>query len=104
MNDKIRVFLQKLAEDSELAAKFKACRTVDEAYEVACSVADGFTKEEFIDAMKLLHAAANGGVSDEDLGKYAGGGDSVFSIYSDTGFVTGLPHSFFCAPPPFDIL
>ena len=84
MNENIKVLLQKIAEDESLTAKFKACQNVDEAYAVASGVADGFTKEEFVAAMKELKASAanNGDLSEEDLAKMSGGfvSDVLYSI------------------------
>ena len=75
MNETIKAFLQKLAEDNELAAKFNACKTADEAFAVASGAAEGFTKEEFISAMEQFKASVEntGDLSDEDLSKFAGG-------------------------------
>ena len=81
MNGNIQKFLEKLSQDPELIAKMGAIQDPDEAYRLASSVQDGFTKEEFITAMKEL-AAANGDLTDADLKKYAGGSD-VTEVVSD---------------------
>lgn len=74
MNENIKLFLQKIATDSELAAKMQDLKTADEAYEFASSIQDGFTKEEFFEAMEKIKTAAEGQeLSDEDLAKLAGG-------------------------------
>ena len=85
MNESIKKLLVKAAQDPELAAKMSAIQDPDEAYKLASSVQDGFTKEEFITAMREL-AAANGDLTDADLKKFAGGTDTkeVFSIASAT--------------------
>ena len=77
----MKKFLEKLAQDPELVVKMSAMQDPDEAYKLASSVQDGFTKEEFITAMREL-AAANGDLTDADLKKYAGGSD-VTEVVSD---------------------
>ena len=76
MNEKIKEFLQKAAGDEALAAKLEACKSPDEAYALASGVVEGFTKEEFVSAIEKLRAAAGNDaeMSDDDLGKLAGGG------------------------------
>lgn len=77
MNENIQMFLQKLAQDPEVIAKFNATRDPDEAYALASSLQDGFTKEEFISAMTQVSAALeNQDLSDEDLEKISGGGST----------------------------
>ena len=84
MNDKIKEFLQKLAQDEQLYAKFETCKTPEEAYAVASGAEGGFTKEEFIAAMTELNAA-NNDLNDGDLKKFAGGVDwSLATILSAT--------------------
>ena len=77
INEKIADVLRKITEDETLAAKMSAIQDPDEAYKLASSLQDGFTKEEFITAMKEL-AAANGDLTDDDLKKFAGGDDTVY--------------------------
>ena len=43
MNENIKKFLEKAAQDPELTAKMSAVRDPDEAYELASSLQDGFT-------------------------------------------------------------
>ena len=85
MNESIKKFLEKAEQDPAFITKMRAVQDSDEAYRLASSVQDGFTKEEFITAMKEL-AAANGDLTDADLKKFAGGTDTkeVFSIASAT--------------------
>ena len=75
MNENIRKFLEKAAQDSELAAKLNAIKTPDEAYALASSVQGGFTKEEFVSTMEQLKASADNAseLTDEDISKMAGG-------------------------------
>ena len=72
MNEKIKLFLQKVEGDEALAAKMRDIKNPDEAYALAASVQDGFTKEEFVAAMEGIR---NGDLSADDLGKLAGGVD-----------------------------
>ena len=84
MNENIKKLLEKVAQDPELSAKMRAIQDPDEAYKVASSLQDGFTKEEFLNAMKEL-AVASGDLSDDDLKKFAGGGGSM-----DVSLVTSI--------------
>ncbi len=54
MNENIKKFLEKAAQDPELTAKMSAAQNPDEAYKLASSVQDGFTREEFITAMPFI--------------------------------------------------
>ncbi len=73
MNENIRKFLEKLAKDEELQAKLAKIRDPEEAYKLAGSVQDGFTKEEFIAEMKKIYAEITKDLSEEDVAKLAGG-------------------------------
>ena len=75
MNENIKKLMQKVAEDESLQAKMQAFTDMDEAYEFASSIQDGFTKEEFTDIMKKLSEkmSDNGELSDDDLASIAGG-------------------------------
>jgi len=73
MNENIRLFLEKLSADEELQAKISQVRDPDEAYAIASSLQDGFTKEEFVEEMTRLKAAMEESLTDEDLAKSAGG-------------------------------
>ena len=72
MNENMKKFLEKAAQDPEFIAKMSAIQDPDEAYKMASALQDGFTREEFITGMKEF-AAANGDLSDDDLKKFAGG-------------------------------
>ena len=76
MNESMKKFLEKVAQDPELLAKMSAVQNPDEAYRLASALQDGFTKEEFITTMKDL-AAASGDLTNDDLKKFAGGVDTV---------------------------
>ena len=73
MNKNINLFLKKLLTDEELRAKFEAAKSPEEAYQLACSVQDGFTMKEFVEAMQVLYGADNADITDEDLAAAAGG-------------------------------
>ena len=88
MNENIRKFLEKVAQDPEIAEKLSTIRDADAAYALASSVQDGFTKEEFVSAMEQLKASADNSaeLSDEDIGKMAGGTEQE-GAYSAVGSV-----------------
>ena len=77
MNENIKAFLVKLEQSPDLQAKFAQIRAPDEAYKLAASIQDGFTKEEFVSEMTKIHDAQSEGLSEEDLDKVAGGVDEV---------------------------
>jgi predicted ribosomally synthesized peptide with nif11-like leader len=74
VNQNIVEFLKKIADDEELQAKMQKAANPDEAYAIASAVQDGFTKEEFVEAMQALNAQTSQELSDEDLAQVAGGG------------------------------
>ena len=86
MNEKIKLFLQKVEKDEALAAKFQGITNPDEAYALAASLQDGFTKEEFISAMEQLNS---GELSDDDLAAMAGGVNEKSVIISGASAVSG---------------
>ena len=88
MNESIRKFLDKVAQDPEIATKLSAIKDADEAYALASSVQDGFTKEEFVSAMEQIRDSSENGaeLTDEDISKMAGGGITEVAI-SATGSV-----------------
>ena len=90
MNENVSLLFQKVQEDEVLAAKFKSITNPDEAYALAASVQDGFTKEEFISAMEQLN---NSDLSKDDLAAIAGGDEiSEFVVTSvvSTGMMASL--------------
>jgi predicted ribosomally synthesized peptide with nif11-like leader len=78
MNENIQAFLNVLAEDKALQAKLAEAQTPDEAYALASSIQEGFTKEELIETMMKLKALApeEEELTDADLEKVAGGGSA----------------------------
>ena len=75
MNENFRLFLEKLEADPELQRKLSQAANPDEAYVIASSIQQGFTKEEFIEEMTKIKNAMDENLSDEDLAKSAGGVD-----------------------------
>ena len=73
MNENIKKFLVKVEESPELQAQFAQIRDPEEAYKLATSVQDGFTKDEFITEMTKIYNEAVKDLSEEDLAKVAGG-------------------------------
>ena len=75
MNESLKKFFETLAEDEELAGKLEACKSVDEAYELAIDKVGGeFSKDEFIECLEQMNKAADGDdISADDLAKVAGG-------------------------------
>ncbi len=73
MNENIKLFLEKMAEDQELQARFSQLTDADEAYALAGSIQSGFTKEEFIETMTAIRDAMDEDLTDEDMAKSAGG-------------------------------
>ena len=76
MNENIKKFLVKLEQSPDLQAQFSQIHDPEEAYKLAASIQDGFTKEEFVSEMKKLYEAQTVDLSDEDIAKVAGGGGS----------------------------
>ncbi|MCD8348354.1 MAG: hypothetical protein LUD16_10525 [Lachnospiraceae bacterium] len=60
MNEGIKKVFETLKNDRTLAEKMRKCTVPQEAYELARTVADGFTLEEFQDEMKKAYEAASG--------------------------------------------
>ena len=79
MNENIKILLQKLAEDKDLQEQFKEINDPYKAYELAATVQGGFSKDEFITTMKEIRAKMSRDLSDEDLEKAAGGGDTTLT-------------------------
>ena len=84
MNENIALFLQKVEKDEALVAKLSEMKDPDEAYALAASIQEGFTKEEFAAAMVELY---KGELTADDLAKYAGGVDT--DVVVTTASITG---------------
>ena len=88
MYENIKEFLKIISADEELQAKMQKAQNIDEAYSLATSVKDGYTKEEFLEVMQKLQAAAQyGELDDKDLLAAAGGGNPT-AISSGSSVVT----------------
>ena len=74
MNENIKALFEKVAVDEELQAKFSELKTPEEAYELASTLQDGFTKEEFITEVTRIREAMEENLTDEDMARSAGGG------------------------------
>ena len=85
MNENFKKFLDKVENDQELQAKFARLRDPEDAYKLASSLQEGFTREEFITEMKRLFEEAAKDVSEEDIAKVAGG-----SIGEAAGLSAGI--------------
>ena len=75
MNENLKLFLQKVAADKEIQAKMQSFDDIDEAYEYAMTVQDGYSKEEFEAVMAKIakDSTINDEISDADLESVAGG-------------------------------
>ena len=80
MNENIQELLKKIADSEELQAQFGKLDNLDEAYELASKLQQGFTKEEFLDVIKVLNEAADDDISDEELAATAGGVDTDLKV------------------------
>lgn len=95
MNENLKAFLEKVSKDEALQAKFQNVHSPDEAYALASSVQEGFTKEEFVETMTKLYQMEKGELSDEDLEAVSGGVDiggvdiPVTDMLIGAGIVTG---------------
>ena len=89
MNENIKKFLSKVEKSPELQAQFSKIRNPDEAYKLASTVQDGFTKEEFVTEMTKLYATQTVDLSDEEITKVAGGGWDNLQRSMSNSFVTG---------------
>ena len=84
MNENIRLFFEKYADDKELQNKLAAIQDPDEAFALVQSVQDGFTKEEFFSFIEQLNDNENRELDLEDMAKVAGGASgSLLSFVSE---------------------
>ena len=84
MNENIKTLLTKITESEELQAKFAGLDTPEKAYELAKTLQDGFTKEEFLEAAKEIAEAQTEDISDEELAAAAGGTDAEMNCRPTT--------------------
>ena len=88
MKEEIKEFLKKLSADEELQAKFKDIQDPDEAYQLAISVQDGYTKEEFTEAMQAVFASQVRELSNDELNAVAGGKHTTTAVTIGTTLST----------------
>ena len=92
MNENLQKFFEKLEVDAELKEKMALCKSEEEAYQLALQTQDGFTKEEFKDAMeKIQKASADTELSVDDLEGVAGGFDLETTTWIKIGIGIGAP-------------
>lgn len=72
MNENIQALVKRVMENEELQSQFEKLETPEEAFELASKLQDGFTKEEFLEAVKGF-AAFNEDITDDELAAIAGG-------------------------------
>lgn len=73
MNENISKLLKKIQEDEEIQKKFEGVDSAEKFYEIALTIQDGYSYEEFVEAMKSLKQDTDVELSDEDMEKVAGG-------------------------------
>ena len=79
MNNNLIELIKKIAADEEKQVKMQSFTNIDEAYEYAVSIQDGYSKEEFEAVMtKIVEASTeHDEISDDDLANIAGGADTA---------------------------
>ena len=87
MNENLKMFLQKVAADEKMQAKMKSFTDMDEAYDYAVSIQDGYSKEEFEAVMVEITkgSSINDEISDADLESVAGGITEAAGGFRATG-------------------
>lgn len=80
MNANIKELLVKLSKDEATVAKLQAVKDPDEAFALVSAIQDGFSKEEFMEAMKKIQAEGEGELSDEEVSAAAGGMSTLEAI------------------------
>ncbi|GHV24012.1 hypothetical protein FACS189465_0280 [Clostridia bacterium] len=104
----IELALEKILENPEMIEKLKNCKTLEEIYEIAVSVRDGYTKEEFKDYIAhvtkgIQSSVSNGILNENDLSEVSGGGNILKAskkiIISNLALLclAGVPASSFSA-------
>lgn len=95
MTEEMKSFIGMLAKDEGLQKKLQACKSPEEAFEVAKSAVSRLNYEDFTATMKKVNEAVantkSGELSDDDLEKVAGGwsdGDTA-TVVSATITATG---------------
>lgn len=93
MNNNLIKLLSILKENEELSNKMKACTSPEEAYAFACTVADGYTKEEFVAFMEKIknNNTSSPELTEDDLQQVSGGLTEAASIDGDFCVYTMAP-------------
>ncbi len=75
MNNNLIELIKKIAADEEKQVKMQSFTDIDEAYDYAVSIQDGYSKEEFeaVMAKSAKGSTINDEISDIDLESVAGG-------------------------------
>ena len=73
MNENIQKMMELLSQNEEAMKKLSVISDLDEAYALATSIHGGYTKEEFIEAIKASDDCIDQDMETEDLSKVAGG-------------------------------
>jgi len=94
MTEAMKSFIEKLGQDEALQDKLKACKSPEEAFDVAKAAVDGLSFDDFTATMKKLNefvTKSQGELSDDDLEQVAGGwsdSDTVAIITATIGAVS----------------
>lgn len=74
LNKNVLKMMELAASDEALIKKFSAIHDPDEAYALAISIQDGYTKEEFVETMAAIHdSLLDQDLTSDDLSKVSGG-------------------------------
>ena len=75
MNNNLIELIKKIVADEEKQVKMQSFTNIDEAYDYAVSIQDGYSKEEFeaVMAKSAKGSTINDEISDTDLESVAGG-------------------------------
>jgi len=73
MNENLKILFNKLEKDEAAIAKLQAVKDPDEAYALVSAIQDGYTKEEFLNALKQMQDSMNSELSDSEVAAAAGG-------------------------------
>lgn len=76
MTESMKSFIEKLGQDEALQNNLKACKSPEEAFDVAKAAVSGLNFDEFVSTMKKLNESitkSKGELSDDDLEQVAGG-------------------------------
>jgi hypothetical protein len=98
MSETIQKLFETIAKDAELAEKFEGCASAEESYQIATSIAGGYTLEEYIAAASEAAKRKMGELSDDDLEGAIGGNltpsiirinDKILNLWAGPGNLRG---------------